>query len=79
MELYDFQGVALIFVAVRSLIMFFSMKYDGVTNIPAKASSTSDNTPDNIDNLEKIANMLEKGILTQDEFDAKKKELLGLS
>ena len=30
------------------------------------------------DEIEKLAGLLERGILTQEEFDAKKKELLGL-
>ena len=30
------------------------------------------------DEIEKLANLLERGVLTQEEFDAKKKELLGL-
>jgi len=32
----------------------------------------------NIDQLEKLAGMKERGLLSQEEFDAKKKELLGL-
>ena len=30
------------------------------------------------DELEKFSNLLEKGIITQEEFDLKKKQLLGL-
>lgn len=30
------------------------------------------------DEIEKLASLLERGILTQEEFDAKKKQLLGL-
>ena len=34
--------------------------------------------PSSVDDLEKLAGLLERGFLTQEEFDAKKKELLGL-
>ena len=46
--------------------------------IKNQSNSVAGNNSSNIDDLEKFASMLEKGILTQDEFDAKKKELLGL-
>jgi len=32
----------------------------------------------NLDELEKLASLRDKGILTEDEFNAKKKEFLGL-
>ena len=43
---------------------------------PAAGGDTSDLFV--ADEIEKLANLLEKGILTQEEFDAKKKQLLGL-
>lgn len=33
---------------------------------------------DNLDNLSKLKTLLDQGVLTQDEFDAKKKQILGL-
>ena len=35
-------------------------------------------TPSNLDELEKLAGLKEKGIITEDEFNQKKKQLLGL-
>ncbi len=46
----------------------------------AAGSSVTSSGPGNsaADELEKLAGLLERGVLTQEEFDAKKKELLGL-
>ncbi len=45
----------------------------------AAASARAGNAPMSVaDEIEKLAGLLEKGILTQEEFDAKKKQLLGL-
>lgn len=45
---------------------------------PAQASQPVTQGISNADELEKLAALKEKGIITQDEFDAKKKQLLGL-
>jgi hypothetical protein len=37
-----------------------------------------DNTVNNIDDIEKLANLRDKGILSQEEFDLKKKQILGI-
>ena len=45
----------------------------------AAASSQAASQPGSAaDDIEKLAGLLERGVLTQEEFDAKKKELLGL-
>jgi hypothetical protein len=45
----------------------------------AAASARAGSAPMSVaDEIEKLAGLLEKGILTQEEFDAKKKQLLGL-
>ena len=41
-------------------------------------SRDSTTTSTNMDDLVKLKNLLEQGIITQEEFDAKKKQLLGL-
>ena len=41
-------------------------------------NSSNQSTHTNLDELEKLANLKEKGIITEDEFIAKKKQLLGL-
>ena len=40
--------------------------------------SNSNNNTDTIDQLKKYKNLLDDGVITQEEFDAKKKQLLGL-
>lgn len=44
----------------------------------AKLSKKNYNTIDPIEQLTKLASLLEKGLITQEEFDLKKKELLGI-
>ncbi len=44
----------------------------------SKSETVSQNTSSDADELEKLANLLEKGILTQDEFNQKKKQILSL-
>jgi hypothetical protein len=36
------------------------------------------NTPDGIDQVERLGNLLKKGLITQEEFDFKKRQILGL-
>ena len=52
-----------------------------VTEIPEGAPIppiATDTTPSSMDELRKLKELLDQGIVTQDEFDAKKKQLLGL-
>lgn len=46
--------------------------------IEKQIGGSSQKTTSNLDELEKLAELKEKGIVTQDEFDAKKKALLWL-
>lgn len=60
------------------LTFFFNIFYinhviDNFDKVPATVKAAV-----NTDDLEKYAELLQKGILSQDEFDAKKKEILGL-
>jgi len=43
-----------------------------------KSDEKSDNKPDSSDEIMKLKGLLDAGAITQEEFDAKKKELLGL-
>lgn len=43
-----------------------------------RPTSTSSSSASGLDDLEKLASFLEKGIITQEEFELKKKEILGL-
>ena len=43
-----------------------------------KSNEKSDGEPDKGEELRKFKKMLDEGLITQDEYDAKKKELLGL-
>ena len=43
-----------------------------------QAYEEDDDEPDYIDELERLAGLKEKGIITEEEFQAKKKQLLGL-
>ena len=45
---------------------------------PAKSSAPEMSTDEKIETLKKLKELVDMGILTQDEFDLKKKELLGL-
>lgn len=45
---------------------------------PVEQAAPSMNTNDQIAELEKLADLKDKGILTQAEFDAKKAQILGL-
>lgn len=49
-----------------------------VLEFQSKGTATSNSQTSNIDDLEKLAQLRDKGIITQEEFDAKKKQILGL-
>jgi hypothetical protein len=56
---------------------FESFKKEKVYSVE-NVSNIETNKNGNLDDLEKIAELLKKGILTQDEFDLKKKQILGI-
>jgi len=43
-----------------------------------QSSKDSQSSPSSINDLEKLSDLKDKGIITQEEFDLKKKEILGL-
>ena len=47
-------------------------------NQTAKTTSTENTNPDPADEIRKFKKLADDGIITQDEFEAKKKQLLGL-
>ncbi|MDE5558776.1 MAG: SHOCT domain-containing protein [Ruminococcus sp.] len=47
-------------------------------NQPADANISTNTSGDNLEQIKKLKEMLDSGIITQDEFDTKKKQLLGL-
>ena len=51
---------------------------DGPETSAAASTQEANSSMSAIDEIERLAGLLERGILTQEEFDAKKKELLGL-
>eukprot|EP01080_Neovahlkampfia_damariscottae_P012407 gene12407-6074_t len=53
-------------------------KYEKPSPKQENDMKTTTKTTETIDDLEKYADLLKKGILTQQEFDAKKKQILGL-
>ena len=46
--------------------------------LPQQSPKTADSFEDNLEKVKKLKELLDCGVLTQDEFDAKKYELLGL-
>ena len=73
-----FPLVSALLLAAGFLLAGFA--YANMTLKPQKpAVSAQQNTVvDSIQRLEKLQHLLEQGIITQEEFDAKKKQLLGL-
>jgi Short C-terminal domain len=51
---------------------------DGGTANPPPSSSEPSRTGSNLDELEKLASLRDKGTITEEEFNAKKEQLLGL-
>lgn len=52
--------------------------YYKTNNIPLAADNQAINSVNNLDELEKLSELKDKGIITQEEFDQKKKQILGL-
>lgn len=68
-------SLVLIASAVPSIVEIFNDETKASSAAPARGATSSGSAADEID---KLADLLERGVLTQEEFDAKKKELLGL-
>ena len=71
------------FICVQNASLFVDETLETVKEYKKLNNSASVNTPinssmDNIEQIQRLKEMLDNGIITQDEFDAKKKQLLGL-
>lgn len=82
---HDEQTVLLYDISLKQVVQFNSAAYEVFTKlIPEKeyevvlqeSESSKGVNFDDIDALEKLANLFEKGILTKEEFESKKKEIL---
>jgi hypothetical protein len=82
-------GLLLLLLAVLALIPLYlwlpkwpsrrgQRTEDGGTANPPPPSSEPSKTGSNLDELERLASLRDKGIITEEEFEAKKKQLLGL-
>lgn len=77
-------GIALIMIIV-SVIDFIKVKNSTNTKVGSAENMVLNLTPalekqknENIEDLIKLKDLLDKGIITQEDFDAKKKQILGL-
>ena len=53
--------------------------YQAISDLTKKRQESSvEQQNNNIDDLKKLKDLLDNGVITQEEFDAKKKQLLGL-
>lgn len=69
--------VILSLLVIPSILCIFVASAKSVTTIPISVSDVSSES-DPLDSLLKYKNLLGEGIITQEEFDAKKKQLLDL-
>ena len=53
-------------------------KKQQTTTVPTPPASTTQATGGSLDDLRKYKELLDEGIITQEEFDAKKKQILNL-
>ena len=70
--------VLAIFVPILPPIFMQDKINQAIKGETADNTSSKDNNISDIEALEKYKELLDKGIITQEEFDAKKKQLLGL-
>ena len=73
-------SIILIVSAVPSIVELINQSRGSAGEAGTSAASTqaAASPASAADEIEKLAGLLERGVLTQEEFDAKKKELLGL-
>lgn len=65
-------------VAIHSAISKLIVDRQGKTNTIEQTVIKQEGTSGNTDELKKYKDLLDSGVITQEEFDAKKKQLLGL-
>lgn len=63
-----------IFIPIVACILM----QDRINNICQAKENVKDNTEKDLENLQQLKNLLDSGVITKEEFDAKKKQLLGL-
>ena len=74
---YKLSWAFFVFCALYFVVLFLEL-FKRFSSLPEnRESKTSKKTP-SYDNLETLKDLLDQGIITQEEFDAKKKQLLGL-
>ena len=52
--------------------------YRNFSSLPYKTEKQNNQSKDDFDNLDKLKNLLDSGVITQEEFEQKKKQILGL-
>ncbi len=67
-----------LFVIGLIVVVIIAMKRSTGKKAAQRVKQKEDAKGDVVDRLEALNDLLEKGIITQEEFDAKKKQLLGL-
>ena len=75
---YSYEINALFIVFSIILLVNFVLLFVPFPESTEKKSSTSTHTQEVSDSLTQYKELLDKGIITQEEFDAKKKQILGL-
>ena len=71
----DTQKIDLTLAEIRRLI---PNKDEAVVRIEAQKNTGTETVTSSADELKKYKELLDSGVITQEEFDAKKKQLLGL-
>ncbi len=71
------------FICVQNASEFVDKTLEAIktykeSNPPADVNIPINTNGDNLEQIKKLKEMLDSGIITQDEFDTKKKQLLGL-
>ena len=70
-------GIGYFFIKANATLSFSSKLEELISNPPA-SSNSSDETVDPYDEIRKLKALLDDGIITEEDFNAKKKQLLGI-
>ena len=76
--MYYFYLIILIFIVLTSIIYFIYNKKNAQNPVSAHDEDSTKPCETEIDELKKFKDLLDSGIITQEEYDEKKKQLLGL-
>ena len=76
----NFPGAILELVLFLAVVIAFAKRSPLIADVPNETQTVINNIQEtsNADELKKYKDLLESGTITQEEFDAKKKQLLGL-